>query len=231
MNCDEAFDALTDPRDCESAELETHLAGCPRCRQLQQVLEPARSLLCGELPAERVPANESRNEFPAAARPKPLLSVEAVGLAEAIAGQLALSSGKRVPAGPPLASRRVFVAALRGLALVLFGAMAVYCVSPRAGDFDSPALPAVMPASGPSKACTRANLQRKRGASQNAQSVILSCVACHLNDPQRQRTPNSTSLFWPPRSADRRISMVSCDERVGIPKTHSTTCDNRALFS
>jgi hypothetical protein len=230
MNCDEAFDALTDPRYCESAELETHLAGCPRCRQLEQVLEPARSLLCGELPAERVPANESRDEFPAAALPKPLLSLEAVGLAEAIAGQLASSTGKSVPARPPVASRRVFVAALRGLALVLFGAMAVYCVSPRVGDHDSHALPAVMPASGPSKICTRMDLQRKGGASQNAQSVILSCVACHLSDRHPQRTPTSTSLFWPPRSADGRISMVNCDARVDIPNIHQTTVENRAMF-
>ena len=56
MNCDDVFEALTDPALSQSAELERHLANCPRCRQLQQVLEPARSLLCGDLPAERVPA-------------------------------------------------------------------------------------------------------------------------------------------------------------------------------
>src|ERR1700722_16410360 len=52
MNCDDVFDALTDPALSQKAAPDAPLAHCPRCRQLQQVLEPARSLLCGELPAE-----------------------------------------------------------------------------------------------------------------------------------------------------------------------------------
>jgi hypothetical protein len=231
MNCDEAFDALTDPGFCESAELQSHLARCPRCRQLQQVLEPARSLLCGELPAERVPTSELRKETQAAVGPKMLLSVESVRMAEAIAGQLASSRGNSVRARAPVASRRVLVATLRGLALVLFGGMAVYCLGPRDRDFDSPAFPAVIPPSGPSKTCTRMDLQQKGGASQNAQSVILSCVACHLNERQPRTTPTSTSLFWPPRTAAAPIRMANCEAQVGILEMPRKTSDDRTLLS
>jgi hypothetical protein len=44
MNCDQAFDCLTDSRRRHSAELERHLAACPRCRQMHDTLEPALDL-------------------------------------------------------------------------------------------------------------------------------------------------------------------------------------------
>ena len=44
MNCDQAFDCLTDSRRRHSAELERHLANCPRCRQMHDTLEPALDL-------------------------------------------------------------------------------------------------------------------------------------------------------------------------------------------
>lgn len=47
MNCDQAFDCLTDSRRRHSAELERHLAACPRCRQMHDTLEPALDLFDG----------------------------------------------------------------------------------------------------------------------------------------------------------------------------------------
>ncbi|MSR57412.1 MAG: hypothetical protein EXS05_07050 [Planctomycetaceae bacterium] len=41
MNCDTAFDLLTDPHGAASLALESHLAHCPRCRQMQETLSPA----------------------------------------------------------------------------------------------------------------------------------------------------------------------------------------------
>lgn len=41
MNCDLAFDLMTDPAGCESQALLSHLAECPRCRQMQETLAPA----------------------------------------------------------------------------------------------------------------------------------------------------------------------------------------------
>jgi len=44
MNCDEAFDAITDADGRNTDQFRWHLDRCPRCRQMQQVLEPALAL-------------------------------------------------------------------------------------------------------------------------------------------------------------------------------------------
>ena len=44
MNCDQAFDAMTDPDRDDSPLLDEHLADCPRCRQMYATLEPALGL-------------------------------------------------------------------------------------------------------------------------------------------------------------------------------------------
>ncbi|HUE13926.1 MAG TPA: hypothetical protein VMR25_07170 [Planctomycetaceae bacterium] len=219
MNCDDVFEALTDPALSQTAQLEAHLAHCPRCRELQQVLEPARSLLCGELPVERVPGLDARDEIGAAPwRTSP--SAESVGLAESIAAQLRASNrGKSVLSRRPLANRRVVVAALRSAALVLFGALAVYCIGSSDRESDSHALPAVVPV-GPAKVCTRMDLQRKGRGSQDARRVILSCVGCHLNERPTRQQLGPTSLFWPPRRAAGHVSLASCDARVWVPITN-----------
>jgi hypothetical protein len=221
MNCDDVFDALTDPALSQTAQLEAHLAHCPRCRELQQVLEPARSLLCGELPEERVPGVDARDEIGPVPWHTSLPSVEAVGLAESIAAQLSSSKGgKSVLSRRPFANRRVFVAALRSAALVLFGALAVYCIGSRDRDSDSHSLPAVVPL-GPANVCTRMDLQRKGRASQDARRVILSCVGCHLNERPTRQQLGPTSLFWPLRRAPAHVSLASCDARGWTPITNA----------
>jgi len=44
MNCDQAFDYLTDSRLRQSRKLKRHLARCARCRDMLQTLEPALDL-------------------------------------------------------------------------------------------------------------------------------------------------------------------------------------------
>lgn len=44
MNCDQAFDCLTNPHQRESDALQRHLNACPRCRDLADALEPALTL-------------------------------------------------------------------------------------------------------------------------------------------------------------------------------------------
>src|SRR5262249_52019000 len=101
MNCDDAFDALTDPAGADAAQLADHLAVCPRCRELKQVLEPALSMLCGDLPAESgIPetlTKLSQENDQAGASQKCFLSVEAVGLAEAAAARLASQHADSAP--------------------------------------------------------------------------------------------------------------------------------------
>lgn len=238
MNCDDVFEALTDPAQYNpghpsSAQLAEHLATCPRCRQMQQVLEPARSLLCGDLPVERVPAvkpqAETLDDIPPAAGSTPLLSVEAVGLAEAIAAQLTASgNGKSVRPRPRFASRKIFVATLRSAALVAFGALAVYCIGPR--DRDSDSVPAVVPPVAPANFCTRMELQRKGRASQDARRVILSCVACHLKDGEPRNKPASTTLFWPRRGKATPISLAAA-AGSGSNANHRARKGAETLFS
>ena len=41
MNCDQAFDVMTSSHGACNADLHDHMGRCPRCREMQQTLEPA----------------------------------------------------------------------------------------------------------------------------------------------------------------------------------------------
>jgi hypothetical protein len=210
MNCDDVFDALTDPAlsSSGSAELEAHLVRCPRCRQFREVIEPARSLLCGELPIERLPGQQLPNESGHFGGRKSLLTVESVGMAEAVASQLAANGRKSRPSRWSFANPR-FLAVVRGTALVLFGAVAIYCLGPRERENDLHAVPAVVPAPLHSKTCTRMDFQQRRDAiSRNAQQVVLTCVACHMKDGGAQQPHPATSAFWPSRPSAPSIRLA-----------------------
>ncbi len=205
MNCDDAFDALTDPACANTAELAAHLAQCPRCRDLKQVLEPALSLLCGDLPAEpampaRLP-NEGRGKD-AVAPQKAFLSVEAIGVAEAAAARLTSLSATSGSRPPVRASRRRFSRmALQGVLCAAFGGLAVFCIGLWAGKADVARQPSLVPAVVPAGVCARNAVPQKatKTPGESARAVILSCVACHLQDhqPRSERLP--TSLFQSPR--------------------------------
>ncbi|MEZ5943864.1 MAG: hypothetical protein R3C18_20905 [Planctomycetaceae bacterium] len=47
MNCDEVFDLLTSPVENASPQLGEHLHQCPRCRDLQEAIAPALSVVRG----------------------------------------------------------------------------------------------------------------------------------------------------------------------------------------
>jgi hypothetical protein len=224
MNCDDVFDALTDPAlPNGSAELDEHLAGCPRCRQLREVIEPARSLLGGELPIERLPGEKSGNESDTGPRAKSLLTVESLGMAEAIATQLAARGRTKLPrrwssANPGL------LTVVRGAALVLFGAALVYCLEPRDRENYLRAIPAVAPASPPAKVCTRMDFQRRDLRSRSAQQVVLTCVACHMKDGGPQRPPSTTSGFWPHHRSAPSMHLASV-EMSGAGSIHADRID------
>jgi hypothetical protein len=231
MNCDDVFDALTDPALSPSgtAELDAHLTLCPRCRQLREVLEPARSLLCGELPLERLPGQEPESETSAAVGARSLLTVESLGMAESIAAQLATRSRMNRPRRWSLANPRL-LAAVRGTALVLFGAMAVYCLEPRDRESDLHANPAAAPAPQPAKVCTRMEFQRRSSISRNPQQVVLTCVACHMKDGGPQRPSSTTSEFWPYRRSAPSIRLASGEtNRLGSIRTDRIATTERRL--
>jgi hypothetical protein len=224
MNCDDAFDALTDPACANTAELAEHLLKCPRCRELKQVLEPALSLLCGDLPAEpAMPAarpNEGRGNDHAVASQKSFLSVEAIGVAEAAAARLASMSA---PSGSrpavPLPGRRFSSRALQGVLCAALGGLAVFCIGLWDGKSDVAPQPPLVPGVNPAGVCTRnAVPQKPTKMRENARAVILSCVACHLQDhqPRSERLP--TSLFQSPRRMADPVLLV-CGQ-TGVVKGH-----------
>lgn len=168
MNCDDVFDCLTDPRRGPAPDLERHLSHCPRCRQLREVLSPALSLFAGDDPP-REPGGDSF----AASGATPLLTPEAVQLAERTAHALGLPSRPRRPA------RRwtTWTASAAGLLVGgLLTAAAIWWQTDAAGSASnrSAALPPLV-----ADHC----LWPTAGSSADAppRSVILSCVACHLD--------------------------------------------------
>ena len=48
MNCDDAFEYITDATRQHASELQWHLDMCPRCQRMKETLEPALSLLTAE---------------------------------------------------------------------------------------------------------------------------------------------------------------------------------------
>jgi hypothetical protein len=129
-------------------------------------------------------------------------------MAEAIASQLAASGRKRMPTRWSFANPRL-LAVVRGTALVLFGALAVYCLGPRDRESDLRPIPAAVPASLSTKTCTRGDFQRRNSNSRNAQQVVLTCVACHMKDGGPERPPAGTSALWPSRRTTPTIHLAS----------------------
>ena len=85
MNCDQAFDCLTDPARRHSARLEEHLAHCERCRQMHDTLEPALDMF-----DELVPEPDLSHGGVAMRT----LAPESVRVAEQAASRLSSSAGR-----------------------------------------------------------------------------------------------------------------------------------------
>jgi hypothetical protein len=187
MNCDEAFDALTDPTESNHSALKWHLEFCPRCREMQEVLAPALAMFSGdpqgaldsafpsprhlESPSEResrLPPTENGNR----SRSKPFLTTEAVRVAEQTARALR-------PARKPAAIRFLMVGVV-----CLLTALGVFFAIHATSEPGAPPSNATMLAD----KClwterddsTPTQPAGERGSSR---WVVLSCVACHLEEP------------------------------------------------
>ncbi|HET6326276.1 MAG TPA: hypothetical protein VFG04_16480 [Planctomycetaceae bacterium] len=241
MNCDDVFDALTDPQWADAAELAEHLAKCPRCRELKQVLEPALSLLCGDLPAE--PAmraalpHEEQTSDDAVLSKRPFLSVEAIGVAEAAAARLASQSApSRSSRVIRLPGHRVSGRAVQGVLCAAFGGLAVFCIALWDGKSEVTPQPLLVPTVKPAGVCTRnAVRQKTTQPRENARAVILSCVACHLQEHQPRVGPLRTSLFrFPRRGADRSLFAWNQTEVAKahgpIPEVNCLPADRRLRY-
>ncbi len=237
MNCDDVFDALTDPQGADAAEVAEHLARCPRCRELKQVLEPALSLLCGELPAEPAMSalsNDEQINGEEAISRKPFLSVEAIGVAEAAAARLASqNSPARSSRIIRLPEHRFNGRAVSGALCAAFGGLAVFCIAFWDGRSEVPAQRLLVPTVKPTGVCTRTSVPQKTTKPREAaRTVILSCVACHLQEQQPPVKPLPTSLFrLRQRAADP--SLFAWDQtalakgHVPIPAADCLAADRR----
>jgi hypothetical protein len=108
MNCDQAFDYLTDPQQRESSDLARHLADCRRCRTMRDALEPALDLFDELAPEPDLSA--------VAHSRRTVLSADSLQLAEQTAARLA---------GPTRTIRRRIASWRAGVgyaAAALFGA-------------------------------------------------------------------------------------------------------------
>ena len=163
MNCDQAFDALTDPERRHDRELERHFDDCPRCRQMRAVLEPALALFDEPLPATA--------SLPSLAVQGPLLSAETVCLAEHQAAVL-----RRRAAGGRFTRAGVIAALVGSAALFAMGALTALglgTAAERTVDSRPPQPTAV------AEQCLW-SLQDREEESGSARAVVLSCVSCHL---------------------------------------------------
>ena len=185
MNCDQAFEHLTDPDLWDSDVLSRHLASCARCRQMQETLSPAL-VLFGD-GAGREEASQADTSFgfgESNTRTECFLSPEAVEIAEQAARELALTRPiTRTVLRPPTAwTARIAAMILLGsaIALGMFGS----------GFQKSPTIPELIPAK--DALCTRDHLKATDSTSttRDATAVVRSCMVCHVpNDLPSEDRP------------------------------------------
>lgn len=167
MTCDDAFEALTDPLLRDDAALRSHLKDCPRCRQMEEVLQPALAALAPLSAGGSFSVSEESSA--------PFLTPDLIAEAEAAARTL---TPRPAAASQRNGNHRAFDWRMTTLSLVF-----VVCVS---------ALPFVAAAWNthvtPAAAClwqqrlgtevaAASTTDRSETASQR---VVLTCVACHL---------------------------------------------------
>ncbi len=161
MNCDQAFERLTDTQGGADAELALHLRDCPRCRAMQHTLSPALDWLRSS--ADHTVTDHDRPWRDTGAG---LLTEESVAVAMEAARRL------------PRAGHRSAMHQALGLALVaLFGiAFGVLVFGQRK---DTPPKPAASVASPTSAMCLWIRRDGETPTA-SAASVVDSCIACHV---------------------------------------------------
>jgi hypothetical protein len=127
MNCDLAFDLMTDAAGCGSQALKSHLTDCPRCRQMQETLAPALDWL-SESPmqddSEPLPPSLAGWDS-AGLRASPETAIEALEIANETAERLLTRAlGRPVRRLPSIGTF------CRSAALIALGAFAAFAFVP-----------------------------------------------------------------------------------------------------
>ncbi len=181
MNCDTAFDLMTDPHGSRSGALGEHFATCTRCRQMQETLAPALEFLMEDEPSV---------DFASAAREvtraqeenlQPFVSVESVKVAQQAAARLAGQADL-----PQVRQQRLALQALRYAAVFAAGLLLAVILVPDRHV-------AVPP---PAGQCMRqAAAGESSGLSpESIQALARSCAVCHANDKAPEHKNKTSSL-------------------------------------
>lgn len=195
MNCDEAFELITHPTDHQCEELQWHLQLCPRCRQMQETLAPALSSF-HQILDESSETDESTDHysemqqtadqgelpaFPAAG--KPFLSAETVRMAEQAATRLTTETNVNRKAGSPAPLKSNHKRLMNAALILMAGILMGWGISL---DVPEKSVPGAASVPQGQQSCLwiarREELARHsaRMEKSSVNSVVLSCVACHL---------------------------------------------------
>lgn len=167
MNCDDAFDALTDPQRRGDSELQQHLARCARCRQMEETLSPALHLFEVDQ-AEGEPSQYGAavpSAAPESAAPHALQS----------RSRNVARRGIRRSAGRPASRTRSHLLAVAVTAVLVLG-IASSWKSPNSGITPLPRLASQI------EDCSwlRPETIGARARETAAAHVVAGCVTCHL---------------------------------------------------
>lgn len=168
MNCDTAFDLLTDANGSRSSALAQHFETCPRCRQMQETLSPALEFLTHNEPSQEYAAGSRDGATSQAGSRQPFVTVDSLRMAQQAAGRLAAQ------ADLPCARRQRLAGQLTRYAAVFAAGLLLALVL--VPDRESPTMPA---------GCTRqaaASNSPGRSAA-TIQTLAQSCAVCHTVAP------------------------------------------------
>jgi anti-sigma factor RsiW len=154
MNCDQAFEVMTDPCFEDGAALDEHLEICPRCRQMYETLSPALGLF-----------REARPDSPA--------GFDACTVAAPVEVTDRSVAGRARRANPALLRRSLRLVSSSMILGVAIGAVAVG-LAPALSP--SPSGAVHQPAE-----CTWIHREAVPDGTSSPQSVVLSCMACHFS--------------------------------------------------
>ena len=182
MNCDTAFDLMTDANGSRSSALAQHFETCSRCRQMQDTLAPALEFLTQDEPSQDFSAGSGDSPSSEAGGRQPFVTVDSLRIAQQAAGRLAAQ------ADLPRAKRQHLAGQLtRYAAVFAAGLLLALALVP---ERDRGKIQA---------GCTRreAAAASSGRSADTIQILALSCAVCHTaaSAPANDKTTSFRSEF------------------------------------
>lgn len=180
MNCDTAFDLMTDANGSRSGALARHFETCTRCRQMQETLAPALEFLAQDESSQNYSIVSGDNSPSDSAGRQPFVTVESVSIAQQAASRLAAQAEL-----PQIRRRRLVGQAVRYAAVFAAGLLLALAFIPERDR----------------ETINRGQCTRQEGGSEASgrsaaaiQALAQSCAVCHPSAPAPAKD-KTTSLF------------------------------------